>query len=136
MWAITAEPISGEEYHNHVGDAVALLRAGLLRKVVLARGHREEYDQQPDIKNILAALASDAAPQTWCYAIDIAADRTFVGATPEVLFQLDGNTLHTMALAGSRPTGNDTAGHQRISQRITVGYQRAQRTQFSGGTHC
>jgi salicylate biosynthesis isochorismate synthase len=94
-------------YEQLVEEAVALIEHGAMRKVVLARACDHHLQRAPDIASVLAALHSTADAWTYSYAIDLDDDACFIGATPELLFHLDGASCHTVALAGSRPRGHD-----------------------------
>lgn len=88
-------------YAAAVGDAVARIRAGELVKVVLARRANIAFERAPSAAAVLRRLSahqSGAVRYAWCRG-----GKAWLGATPETLLRLDGRTLRTEALAGTRP---------------------------------
>ncbi len=92
-----------------VERATAEMRAGALRKVVLARteARRAPDGAQFDATETWLALRA-ANPQSFTFAAH-ADGRAFVGASPERLATLSGDTLLTEALAGTAPRDSDPA---------------------------
>ena len=86
-----------------VGDAVADLRAGQMEKVVLAREVRARSARPFDPAAALAALRRDY-PDTFVFAV-ARGGRTFLGASPERLVSLHGNSVAASALAGTSARG-------------------------------
>ena len=85
------------------------LKAGELRKVVLARSLRLTMAEPVDLGALLANLAADNATG-FTYAVDLPAAtgrRTLVGATPEMLLSRTGRTVVANPLAGSIPRDPD-----------------------------
>ncbi|MDW8054392.1 MAG: isochorismate synthase [Anaerolineae bacterium] len=83
--------------------AIEAVRRGALRKVVLARAvHYPHYT--PDPVNALARLRQRYAG-SHCFLFEPQPGYAFFGATPEVLAEVRGRALRTMALAGSAPRG-------------------------------
>jgi isochorismate synthase len=105
----TDTPPTGPSAHwvETVERATAEMRAGALRKVVLARteSRRAPPDQRYDATATWLALRA-ANPQSFTFAVH-ESGRTFVGATPERLATLAGDTLLTEALAGTAPRDTD-----------------------------
>jgi isochorismate synthase len=110
--AVSVEPVpSRAGYARAVAAAVESLRAGELRKVVLARALRLTMDAPVDVRTLLANLVSDNATG-FTYAVDLpcaAGRRTLVGATPEMLVSRTGTTVVANPLAGSIPREQDPA---------------------------
>ena len=93
------------DHERGVAAAVALLRAGELDKVVLARSLRLRLAGRLDVAALLANLAADNATG-YTYAVDLPARdgrRTLVGATPEMLLSRTGQTVVANPFAGSMP---------------------------------
>ncbi len=87
-------------YAQAVAQAVARIRAGELVKVVLARRAAVSFDSAPQPAALLASLGArhaDCVRYAWRRG-----HKTWLGATPETLVRLDGRTLRTQALAGTR----------------------------------
>lgn len=92
-----------------VERATAEMRSGALRKVVLARTERRRAPDGARFDPSETWLALRAAnPQSFTFAVH-ADGRTFVGASPERLATLAGDTLLTEALAGTAPRDSDPA---------------------------
>ncbi|WP_243867116.1 isochorismate synthase [Actinophytocola oryzae] len=108
--AVSVEPVpSRAGYARAVACAVDSLRAGELRKVVLARSLRLTMAAPVDVRTLLANLVSDNAAG-FTYAVDLPATtgrRTLVGATPEMLLSRTGTTVVANPLAGSIPRDQD-----------------------------
>ncbi len=94
------------DYADQVDDAVSLITDGVMRKVVLARA--VDAPVASDDATILRRLR-EADPQATIYAHDLDDGGLFLGATPETLFTASGETLATMALAGTCPRSADDA---------------------------
>lgn len=110
--AVSVEPVpSRAGYAAAVASAVAALKAGELRKVVLARSLELTMAAPVDMPTLLANLVSDNA-EGFTYAVDLPAEtgrRTLVGATPEMLLSRTGTTVLANPLAGSIPRDPDPA---------------------------
>ena len=104
--AASVEPVpSRAGYAKAVASAVESLRAGDLRKVVLARALRLTMAAPVDLRTLLGNLVSDNAAG-FTYAVDLpctSGRRTLVGATPEMLLSRTGTTVVANPLAGSIP---------------------------------
>jgi menaquinone-specific isochorismate synthase len=92
---------TAEEWREAVAHALALIDAGQLEKVVLARAVRVEADRPFEPRTVLAELRR-TQPACTVYAAG-----GFVGATPELLLRKRGNEVLSRPLAG---TGTDVAG--------------------------
>jgi isochorismate synthase len=107
---VSVEPVpSRAGYARAVAAAVDSLRAGELRKVVLARSLRLTMAAPVDVRTLLANLVSDNA-SGFTYAVDLpcaSGRRTLVGATPEMLVSRTGTTVVANPLAGSIPREQD-----------------------------
>ena len=87
-------------YAQAVTQAVECIRRGELVKVVLARRGAVAFDRAPSPAAVLARLGArhpDCVRYAWRRG-----GKTWLGATPETLVRVDGRTLHTDALAGTR----------------------------------
>jgi isochorismate synthase len=108
--AAKVEPVpSRAGYARAVASAVDALKAGELRKVVLARALRLTMAAPVDVGTLLANLVSDNVAG-FTYAVDLPAvtgRRTLVGATPEMLLSRTGATVTANPLAGSIPRDSD-----------------------------
>lgn len=84
-----------------VADAVARIRGGELEKVVLARDVGV-WAEAPFDLGVLASRLHARFPGCATFVVD-----RFVGATPELLVELDGRHLTSTALAGTAPRAQD-----------------------------
>lgn len=111
-----------EEHERSVAAAVALLRAGELDKVVLARSLRLRLAGRLDVVALLANLAADNAA-AYTYAVDLPATgarRTLVGATPELLLSRTGQTVVANPFAGSMPRDPDPEQDRRNGEALVA----------------
>jgi menaquinone-specific isochorismate synthase len=90
-----------------------LFRGGALHKGVPATVRVGDYAWSPEIARRWLARAGFLRPNLYAYGL-FDGERGVVGATPEVLFAYDAETLETMALAGTRsPRDGDAAALDR-----------------------
>jgi menaquinone-specific isochorismate synthase len=90
-----------EEWCAAVAEAVSLLRAGALHKVVLSREVLVEADLPFDVLGVLGRLRA-SYPSGMLYSID-----GFVGATPELLVSRFGDVVRSHPHAGTIPRSGD-----------------------------
>jgi menaquinone-specific isochorismate synthase len=95
-------------WEHAVGSAVARIRAGDLRKVVLARDLRAAAARDIDPRVLLARLA---ARYPDCYTFSCAG---LVGSTPELLIRREGGQVHSLVLAGTTPRGSTAAADEAL----------------------
>ncbi len=105
---------TADHFVDIVGRAVSDISAGRLEKVVLARS--VELVGPVDLDCWLARLR-DRFPGCAVFAQQIEG-ATFFGASPERLVSVDGATVETSALAGSRPRGTDRASDQALAEEL------------------
>jgi len=94
-----------QDYGLLVDEAIASMRTGTLSKVVLSRIIPVPRPiPSPDPLTLFRRL-SEAYPRAFCYVMQHPDYGLWTGATPEVLVDLHGGELRTMALAGTRKAG-------------------------------
>ncbi len=93
-----------------VAEAVAAIKAGSLRKVVLARDLYATAAEDIDPRIPLRRLA-DRYPECFTFACD-----GLIGATPELLISRDGGQVSALVLAGTVPRGADPAADEALGQ--------------------
>jgi isochorismate synthase len=93
-----------EEWQSIVGDTTRFLQLGGAEKVVLAQSTRLTAQGPFDPTSALEKLRSDY-PSCYVFAID-RGESCFLGASPEQLAQVEGDTVRTVCLAGSAPRGS------------------------------
>ncbi len=98
-------PLPKEVWREQIIDVTGRMKAHEFEKVVLSRTIDLKLSEPP---NLLAALERMGAryPHTFRFLIEPAAGRSFFGASPELLVNVRGKSLHTAALASSRKRGN------------------------------
>jgi salicylate biosynthesis isochorismate synthase len=98
--AVTTIHDDGPRYEASVLAALGRIEAGELAKVVLARRDEVEASEVIDPIATFEALPRAGAALAYLFA---RGEVAFVGATPELLARSDGERLHTLAVAGTRP---------------------------------
>ncbi|MGH3223888.1 MAG: isochorismate synthase [Streptosporangiaceae bacterium] len=98
------------QWGRAVAEAVAAIKAGSLRKVVLARDLYATAAGDIDPRIPLRRLA-DRYPECFTFACD-----GLIGATPELLIRRDGGQVSALVLAGTAPRGGDTAADEALGQ--------------------
>ena len=99
-WHALGEGGAPAHFARAVEQAVQRIHSGELVKVVLARRVAVAFDTPPEPAALLARLGQrhpDCIRYAWRRG-----GKTWLGATPETLVQVQGRTLHTHALAGTR----------------------------------
>ncbi|MGW1072931.1 isochorismate synthase [Streptomyces sp. NPDC002537] len=106
-WRLREIP-TAHAYAASVAEAVHRIRAGRLRKVVLARTLELTSDDAPDIPTLLRRLAR-RDPGGYTFAMPTGPGRVLLGASPELLVSRHGTRVTANPLAGSAPRGTDPA---------------------------
>jgi len=107
-------PMSANQWREMIDAALEQIHAGTLKKVVLARVCELIFHEAVDPAHLLGALGH-AYPQTYRFLFEPRPHHAFYGATPELLVDVQGRQLHTMALAGSAKRGRDKTEDQAIA---------------------
>ena len=95
--------LPGPQWELAVAEAVAAIKAGTLRKVVLALDLFATASDPIDVRALLRRLAG-RYPDCFTFACD-----GMVGATPELLIRQTGREVSALVLAGTTPRGGDPA---------------------------
>ncbi len=95
--------LSAPQWEQAVATAVARIKAGRLRKVVLARDLYASAAVPLDERLLLGRLAA-RYPDCYTFACG-----GLVGATPELLIKREGLQISSLVLAGTAPRGDDPA---------------------------
>jgi isochorismate synthase len=119
-WAVAAHP-ERAAYAAAVTQALKLIEAGELRKVVLARSLELAGADPIDPRPILTALAR-RDPLAYAYAVPLPSapglPRTLVGASPELLVRRRGDRVVAEPLAGSMARSADPADDERAGKEL------------------
>jgi menaquinone-specific isochorismate synthase len=95
--------LPGPQWEQAVADAVAAIKTGSLRKVVLAQDQFATAPDPIDVRALLRRLAV-RYPDCFTFACD-----GMVGATPELLIRQTGREVSALVLAGTTPRGGNAA---------------------------
>lgn len=108
-------PMSYEAWEGMIGEAIRRIKAGPLRKVVLARVCEVRSDALIGVMSALRYLDIHY-PDCYTFLMELRPHHAFVGATPELLAAVNGESLQTMALAGSARRGATLAEDERLAE--------------------
>ncbi|TCP69858.1 isochorismate synthase DhbC [Baia soyae] len=119
------EPVPAPEaYRAGVDKGLAGIAAGDFDKVVLSRSVRVHATESIDPKGILQKLAQ-YNPQGFTFAVDVRSEeveegkqRTFLGASPELLVSKLDHMVIANPLAGSRPRSEDPVEDERRAKEL------------------
>src|SRR5579859_1647126 len=104
--------LPGPRWEQAVAEAVAAIKAGSLRKVVLARDVFATAAEPIDARILLRRLA-ERYPDCFTFACD-----GMVGATPELLVRRDGQQVSALVLGGTLPRGADPAQDRALGEEL------------------
>ena len=113
-------PVIVGTYIEEVEDAVALIRDGALRKVVIARSVDHPLPKHCNEPQLIANLRRLGERAT-LYVYDLPGAGLFCGITPEVLFTANERTVTTMALAGTTRRGKNAADDAHLVEALIAG---------------
>jgi isochorismate synthase len=94
------------DYADAVARAVKRIRAGELRKVVLARSLEVDAGRDLDPRELLRRLRA-VDPDCYAFSVPVEPRRVLVGASPELLVARSGLEVRSDPLAGSSPRFGD-----------------------------
>lgn len=109
--ALTSDELPDDpRYRAAVATAIARIDAGELDKIVLARALDVTLDWPVDVDALLGRLAA-GNPDGYAYRVDLDdhATSSLVGASPELLVEVDYDIVRSNPLAGSAPRARDAA---------------------------
>jgi isochorismate synthase len=109
-------PMPPSHYEEAVARAVQRIKAGELRKVVLAREVEVHAPVDHDAGAILGLLRAEF-PSCYVFAVG-RGDATFLAASPELLVRREGQRASTVALAGSIGRSADPAVDDHLGERL------------------
>lgn len=102
------------EWADCVSDAVQAIIRGDLEKVVLARSVVVRSTEPVAILRVFRELVTEY-PQCYSFAWK-SGDAVFMGASPELLAEVEGRRLHSNPLAGSAPRGEGESDDTLLAQ--------------------
>lgn len=104
-------------WHQMLHTALQTLSTGELAKIVLARQSDFTLSQTVDPLSVLLAMRCGKA-RLFRFCFQLTAGQAFIGASPERLYLRRDRTLHTEAVAGTRPRGASRADDQALGQTL------------------
>jgi menaquinone-specific isochorismate synthase len=104
-------------WEQAVSQIVARIRRGELDKAVLARACRVRGQQPPGLPQVLAHLQQHY-PDCYRFLIEPLPGHACYGATPELLAEVNGATLRTVALAGTARRGRSAEEDAALGQSL------------------
>ncbi|MBP2243025.1 menaquinone-specific isochorismate synthase [Cytobacillus eiseniae] len=113
---INEEEIHPEKWKETVTAVVNELKAGSLKKVVLARETRLRFNQTIQIEQVLKHLLKEQQ-ESFIFAFESNGD-CFIGASPERLVKKNGTSFLTTCLAGSSARGKTEEEDQRLGNEL------------------
>ena len=105
------------EWDRMLRWALGAFEGGPLQKVVLARRARFLFEDPVDPFALLRRLEA-ATPRCFHALVEAEGGAAFLTATPERLFRLDGRTIQTEAVAGTRPRSASDADDDRLRDEL------------------
>ncbi len=110
-------PMRYPTWESIISDATERIRAGALRKVVLARAAELRFESPVKLLPILCHLAAQYA-DCYRFLFEPRPRYAFYGASPELLASTRGRALETMALAGSAARGDNDEADRRLGDML------------------
>jgi menaquinone-specific isochorismate synthase len=104
--------LTAPQWQHAVAAAVARIRAGELRKVVLARDLHAVASAPLDVRMLLTRLTA-RSPGSYAFAC-----AGLAGATPELLVRREGRTVSSLVLAGTVARGGTPAEDRALSNTL------------------
>lgn len=103
-----------EQYLAAVAAVRDAVRAGTLAKAVIAREVLVTADRPIDVHAVLLRLRASFG-SSYRYSVD-----GFIGASPELLVRVDGNTVESHPLAGTAPRTGDPVTDARVAAELVA----------------
>ena len=110
-------PMTRATWERIIATARQRIRATALEKVVLSRVAEARFSAAPDVGRALDNLGA-RYPECRHFLFEPRPGHAFFGATPELLADLRGRELRSMALAGSAPRGDSSARDNVLAQQL------------------
>ncbi len=106
--------VTQQDYMEQVGKARAYIKAGDIFQVVLSQRFSADYHGDPFA--VYRALRH-VNPSPYLFYLRTP-QSVLIGASPEMLVQLDGNTIETCPIAGTRPRGQTPEEDNRLANEL------------------
>ncbi|MDX9973968.1 MAG: isochorismate synthase [FCB group bacterium] len=106
-----------EGWTRTINEALSLLHAGELEKIVLARESRFDFPSASDAGELLRRLTLRVG-RAYRFYFQPARGVAFLGASPERLYKRHGRHLESEAVAGTRPRGRTPEEDEALSREL------------------
>lgn len=113
---LETKEISPDNWKKTVDDVVMDLKAGQLKKVVLARELRLVFDDTIESEAVVSNLF-EQQHESFIFVFESNGD-AFLGASPERLVKKQGNNVFSTCLAGSIPRGKTEAEDKILGEQL------------------
>lgn len=112
-----------EAYVRRVREMIAILRRGVVEKMVLSRSLSVACDARR-LSPLWFGKLAEKYPEAFVFLVSVPGVTLWMGATPEIFLQQDGEGIRTMALAGTRRAGEQMpwGEKEREEQQIVARY--------------
>jgi menaquinone-specific isochorismate synthase len=110
-------PTDYKQWEEMINAAIAQMQHGHLKKVVLARVCEIRQSSDIDVDGAFAYLGR-RYDDCFLFLFEPQPGHAFLGATPELLTNVHGDEVATMALAGSIRRGDTAAEDDRLAQEL------------------
>ena len=114
---ITSIETSRGEWEKIIQQSIKMIRAGALKKIVMARPVQAHGDRPMDVTALLEYLG-ESCPSCFRFLFEFTPGTTFAGATPERLVSVSGAKFITAAIAGSIRRGDFPLEDQMLGQQL------------------
>ncbi|NVL90382.1 MAG: isochorismate synthase [Desulfobacterales bacterium] len=106
-----------KEWKDMFDAAMQAIDQGKLKKVVLARRTTLEFSEGPDPVFLLERLKTHS-DGCFHFCLQVDSNTAFIGASPELLYQRQGKTIKSEAVAGTRLRGETHEADERLGQQL------------------
>lgn len=114
---ITSIESSRADWDHAIQKSIGMIRAGELKKVVMARHIQVRANRAVDVPAMLEHLG-ETCPSCFRFMFEFSAGTTFAGATPERLVSVNGAKFNTAAIAGSIRRGEFSAEDESLGKQL------------------
>ncbi|MEM9364442.1 MAG: isochorismate synthase [Planctomycetota bacterium] len=101
-------------WQSRVDEALSLIRAEVLEKIVLARQSKLSF-AEPVNPIVLTKRLKSATQHCSVFCFDFGGSNAFLGATPERLFRRRGDEFESEVVAGTRIRGDDAIEDEKLA---------------------
>ena len=106
--------MSKDRYEELVERAKAYITSGDIFQVVLSK--RQDFEVDGDLTNFYLSLRR-INPSPYMYFLKMG-NQKIIGSSPEMLVRVNGNTVETFPIAGTRPTVKDTSKNKALAEEL------------------